>query len=792
MAFFQKPSLMGYRQVPLSRLDLVNDKIYFWDPSVQLIRRANLNGSNWEDVLSLPGASLTAIEIDQERGALYWMDGSSGEIGRTTLMGTNRRVIIDTASGARNMALDSGSRSVYWVEPDRIRKARTNGTGFEDLLISSPEQPADIVIDANQDKIYWFDKGVNAIRKANLNGSVVEDLYATELSRADNLLLDPINNHLYWALKDEGIIRRGYLDVSYIEDVVSLGPGRLVTFNLDPDRGRLYFVDKMAGMAYKANLDGSNWEPFFTPPVPFVDHFEGIFEVDEARGRVIWLGAGIDDRSGQGEVIWRSNLDGSELLALDGRGGSKTGFVMATLSPEGEYLYALDSSINPPSEGRRLRVYHPEGNALPVFYDLYRGTPYRVSDVAFDWRYIAPPTDRSITDFSLINRDTGVPLPGYESFTGEVEIDLNRFPLPGIVALRANAFGPVESVKFDFQDNAQFNTDNIAPFTLVGSDGLNMVFTEGEFTLTAVPYAEDNGVGDEGISTQLVVRFVRELIEPGNLVMWNTLGSEEEVQNSRIGPGGTVAGGRFVEGKFGMAYEAQRSENYLVSFVLDQMKGTAGTIEFWGRLSGFPESIQPRAPVFAELIGDVSGDRYRIQYSGDGMSGFAGPFRTWIDHTEEWSYELLLGAGQTEEWHHYALVWDFEGIRGIVDGTKQTAVFVDGELRSGFWYAPDFASPSPLNGALLSLIENNGQGSTAIDNIKTWDYAKIDFSDRFVEGVQPETAISFTLIDAATDLPIRDYDPIMEGAVLDLSTLPGELSIRANVPERTEKCPFWI
>ncbi|MEO1086194.1 MAG: DUF5060 domain-containing protein, partial [Acidobacteriota bacterium] len=40
---------------------------------------------------------------------------------------------------------------------------------------------------------------------------------------------------------------------------------------------------------------------------------------------------------------------------------------------------------------------------------------------------------------------------------------------------------------------------------------------------------------------------------------------------------------------------------------------------------------------------------------------------------------------------------------------------------------------------------------------------------------------SFTLIDAGADQPVAAHDPLVDGAVLDLSTLPTELSVRANV-----------
>ena len=51
----------------------------------------------------------------------------------------------------------------------------------------------------------------------------------------------------------------------------------------------------------------------------------------------------------------------------------------------------------------------------------------------------------------------------------------------------------------------------------------------------------------------------------------------------------------------------------------------------------------------------------------------------------------------------------------------------------------------------------------------------------FVE-LEPLAVESFTLIDADTDLPVPGYEPLAEGAALDLSVLPTRnLNVRANV-----------
>jgi len=100
-----------------------------------------------------------------------------------------------------------------------------------------------------------------------------------------------------------------------------------------------------------------------------------------------------------------------------------------------------------------------------------------------------------------------------------------------------------------------------------------------------------------------------------------------------------------------------------------------------------------------------------------------------------WTYEQVYGSGQVEEWHHYALVWSNDTLPGVDNGTRKVAVYLDGELDTTRWDNPGPASA--LENPMLSLLPMNhalGQGSIAFDNVKLWNYAKQDFSDRFLEG----------------------------------------------------------
>ncbi len=234
--------------------------------------------------------------------------------------------------------------------------------------------------------------------------------------------------------------------------------------------------------------------------------------------------------------------------------------------------------------------------------------------------------------------------------------------------------------------------------------------------------------------------------EPG-LVLWNRLGSIAEITSSEVGLAGStdpsVGAANFTAGVFGDAYVADHTvKSPLVTFPKAVIPIQAGTIELWGKLINPPGNLAWGANPFFFHISDGTYAGYALHLNGNdgagngGLCGGAGHgTATGTGWYGSWTYEQVLSVGQAEEWHHYALVWNQDGIPGVADGRKKIAVFLDGQLESGRWYEPD-PDFVPLNGGELGLIFNQhlSQGSVAVDNLKIWGFAKTDFSDRYDEG----------------------------------------------------------
>jgi hypothetical protein len=227
------------------------------------------------------------------------------------------------------------------------------------------------------------------------------------------------------------------------------------------------------------------------------------------------------------------------------------------------------------------------------------------------------------------------------------------------------------------------------------------------------------------------------------LVLWNRLGSESDVKNSRVGPGGKLNAGRFVEGRFGQGIELNMQEPFGVTFPAEIVPASAGCIEFWAKLMDFPQALpsgeKPGLVGVSEKENVLGGPC--IHFNGNdgaangglcarlGTIGSAGT----AQHGS-WTYARALGTDAVGDWHHYALVWNPAGIPGVIDGTRCVAIFVDGRLNTGSWNGP-VVPPGPWtlpSGGRLGLLCHQGMPSGRIifDNLKIWNYAKTDFNDR--------------------------------------------------------------
>jgi len=225
-----------------------------------------------------------------------------------------------------------------------------------------------------------------------------------------------------------------------------------------------------------------------------------------------------------------------------------------------------------------------------------------------------------------------------------------------------------------------------------------------------------------------------------SLVFWNKLGSEQEAFRSEVGPGlkayegggwPEVSGVReFVPGRHGNAvtlrgaYQNQsRVHNLILGNVEKVLNAERGCIEAW-----YYQEVPPAA---------YSHGMYRIF---DGPFGVGENTVAFFAVPESLTFAVRFGAeGQTvslpiaelpnRKWVHVAGTWDRRGLGGSPETVR---LYVDGKPVASA-RGENWGSSMAGNADIGGSNDQNCPGKFRLDNLKIWNCAKTDFSDRDLE-----------------------------------------------------------
>ena len=149
------------------------------------IQRANLDGSNVQDLITQGLIGPRGIALDVAGGKMYWTDNDTDKIQRANLDGSNVQDLVTRGlEGTNGIALDVAGGKMYWTDTGtgKIQRANLDGSNVQDLVTRGLTSPIHIALDVTGGKMYWTDVGYSdrfgaeKIQRANLDGSNVEDL----------------------------------------------------------------------------------------------------------------------------------------------------------------------------------------------------------------------------------------------------------------------------------------------------------------------------------------------------------------------------------------------------------------------------------------------------------------------------------------------------------------------------------------------------------------------------------------------------------------------------------------
>ena len=213
-------------------IDTAKGKIYSCSGST--IKRANLDGTDIQLVTGALG-SVAGIYLDVAGGKVYWLNHGKGKIQRADLDGTNvEDLITGLSNDPLDLAVDVSEGKIYWTYrygQIYIRRADLDGANVEDLITRTERaEPTAIDLDVSEGKMYWSVGRTGKIQRANLDGTDTKDIVGGV--GYGNIALDVAGGKIYWSHWERGAIQRADLDGANVEDLIETEGYNIKAFSL--------------------------------------------------------------------------------------------------------------------------------------------------------------------------------------------------------------------------------------------------------------------------------------------------------------------------------------------------------------------------------------------------------------------------------------------------------------------------------------------------------------------------------------------------------------------------------
>uniref|UniRef100_A0AAR2L875 Low density lipoprotein receptor-related protein 5 n=1 Tax=Pygocentrus nattereri TaxID=42514 RepID=A0AAR2L875_PYGNA len=181
--------------------DPVEGFVYWTDDEVRAIRRARLDGSDAQTLITTEINHPDGIAVDWVARNLYWTDTGTDRIEVTRLNGTFRRILIsERLSEPRAIVLDPIHGYMYWTdwgEKPKIERANLDGSDRMVLVNSSLGWPNGLALDYATGKLYWGDAKTDKIEVIDVDGSNRMVLLEDKLPHIFGFTL--LGDYIYWS-----------------------------------------------------------------------------------------------------------------------------------------------------------------------------------------------------------------------------------------------------------------------------------------------------------------------------------------------------------------------------------------------------------------------------------------------------------------------------------------------------------------------------------------------------------------------------------------------------------------
>ncbi|XP_043929607.1 low-density lipoprotein receptor-related protein 1B, partial [Protopterus annectens] len=176
------------------------ERIYWADVKTQTIKRAFINGTSLETIISGEILLGQGLAVDWISKNLYWISSEYDEtqINVARLDGSLKTSIIHAIDKPHGLVIHPVKGKLYWTDGNTINMANMDGSNSK-ILFQHQKDPVGLSIDYQEDKLYWISSRNGTINRCSLDGSnleVIESL-KEELTKATALAI--MGEKLWWA-----------------------------------------------------------------------------------------------------------------------------------------------------------------------------------------------------------------------------------------------------------------------------------------------------------------------------------------------------------------------------------------------------------------------------------------------------------------------------------------------------------------------------------------------------------------------------------------------------------------
>ncbi|XP_041434027.1 low-density lipoprotein receptor-related protein 1B-like [Xenopus laevis] len=187
--------------------DAAEERLYWTDVKTQTIKRAFINGTSIETVISGDIHSIRGLAVDWLSRNLYWISSEYDEtqINVARMDGSLKTSVIHGIDKAQSLAVHPIRGKIFWMDGNSINVANMDGSNSK-ILFQNQKEPIGLSIDYGDNKLYWISSGNSTINRCNLDGSNLDVIESMKSQLSKPTALTIVDNRLWWADQNLGQI----------------------------------------------------------------------------------------------------------------------------------------------------------------------------------------------------------------------------------------------------------------------------------------------------------------------------------------------------------------------------------------------------------------------------------------------------------------------------------------------------------------------------------------------------------------------------------------------------------